>query len=258
MIRAIRTVTTLRGRDPGAYTLIAFGGAGGLHAVALARALGVAEVVVPSAAGVFSALGLLLSDLELSRSAAFLRPLPAVDAGDLTRRFDALAAEVLGRLGRAAGDVRLRRRADLRYAGQAFELTVDVPDGPLDDAALAVVSQAFDAEHERTYGHSLPASHRRDLVALRVSGTAAGGGSAAIPRAPARAGDAWANGERRAFFGPAGWLATPVIGRGALGGAGRAGPLIVEEADSTTVVPPGCRARLDDAGAIVIAAGRPA
>lgn len=256
MIRAIRTVTTLRGRDPGGFTLMAFGGAGGLHAVALARSLDIGYVVIPPAAGVFSALGLLLSDLELSSSTAFLRPLHDVDVRTLTERFDALATDVLRRLGRPLADVRLRRRADVRYAGQAFELSADVPDGSLDAAALARVAAAFDAEHERTYGHRLPASHRRDLVALRVTGTVfAASTDTAIPRLRAAPGSEPTTSARQVFFGTAGWLTTPVIGRRALPQKWRAGPLIIEEADSTVIVPPGCQARIDGFGAILIAVG---
>jgi N-methylhydantoinase A len=253
MIRAIRTVTTLRGRDPGTFTLIAFGGAGGLHAVALAQSLGISRVVIPPGAGVFSALGLLFSDVEYAHAQAFLRPLAAVEATTVEAQFAALEAEVLRRLGRSAAEVRLRRRADLRYSGQAFELTVDVADGPFDAGALAGISAAFDAEHERTYGHSLPAS-RRELVAVRVSGTVRRAAQNLQP--PQAASTSLSHySERPAYFGPAGWWTTPVVGRDALAGGWRDGPLIVEEADSTTIVPPGSRVRLDRFGGILVAVG---
>ena len=255
MIRAIRTVTTLRGRDPGGFTLIAFGGAGGLHAVALAQALGIGQVVIPPAAGVFSALGLLFSDVEYSHSLGFLRPLAEVEAETIEARFSTLEAEVLRRLGCPATEVRLRRRVDLRYSGQAFELTIDVADGPLDATALANMAAAFDAEHKQTYGHSLPAS-QRDLVALRVSGTVKRAAQDwQQPRVSAALSGVPQNSERQAYFGPAGWLRTPVVGRDALAESWRDGPLIVEEADSTAIIPPDCRARLDNFGGILIAVG---
>jgi N-methylhydantoinase A len=138
----------------------------------------------------------------------------------------------------------------LRYAGQAFELTVDLPEGSLDVDALDRLSDAFDAEHSRTYGHSLPRSHGREIVALRVIGTVI----AERPEANAVADGSTAADDtatRRAYFGEHGWLQTPVVGRARLARP-VLGPLIVEEADSTTIVPPGWVARLDARRNIVI------
>ena len=149
---------------------------------------------------------------------------------------------------------RLKRSAALHYKGQSYELTVPVPDGPIDARMVAHLEEAFGAEHERTYGHRAGPEEPVELVAIQLVGSglreggAAGGHQPGKPRRPRRP-------PRRAYFGPEhGWLETPVLSRGDLA-SGRAGPLIVEEYDATCVVPPGARAELDAAGNIVIALG---
>ncbi|MDQ0390944.1 hydantoinase/oxoprolinase family protein [Labrys monachus] len=248
MARAVRSVTTSRGRDPREFVLLGFGGGGGLHAVALAESLGITRVVIPPAAGVFSAFGLLFSDIEFAQSQGMLVPLDAAEPSRLTAAFETIENEVVRRLGRAAEVVRLQRRADMRYAGQAFELTIDLPDGAIDAALLDRLSDLFDAAHARTYGHSLPRTHRREIVALRVVGTVQ------VERPEARMADAaktLSMPSRQAYFGDHGWLETRIVNRAALAD-GEAGPLVVEEADATTVVPPGWRATLDAQHNIVI------
>jgi N-methylhydantoinase A len=158
------------------------------------------------------------------------------------------AHEALAGEGHARERIRLKRSADLRYAGQAYELTVPV--GHDDD--LDEVAQRFHVEHERTYGHRSDGDPV-DVVSLRVYAQVVreGGGDYAALSAAAGRGTAAAAATRRAYFGPgAGFRDTPVIGRAALGAAWREGPLIVEEYDATCVVPPGARARLDPLGNI--------
>ena len=141
----------------------------------------------------------------------------------------------------------LQRLADLRYAGQAYELTVRVPAGPVDVDALR---HAFVAEHVRTYGHGAE-DDPIDLVALRLLATVPRG---AMPSHLAIADDGpTERGSRLVYFGPChGLVETPVVARHALSAGDRSGPLLVHERDSTTVVPPGCVARLDAAGTIEI------
>lgn len=250
MARSVRSVTTSRGRDPRDFALLAFGGSGGLHAVGLAASLGMRRVVVPPAAGVFSAFGLLFSEIQFAQSQGFLASLDEADPARLVALFEDMEASVLHHLARAAPDVRLRRRADLRYAGQAFELTVDVPDGPFDRSAIDALAAAFDAEHARSYGHSLPRAHAREIVALRVVGTVATERPESLLSVRARAA-ADRPATREAFFGDLGWREAIIVGRGALERP-LAGPLIVEEPDSTTIVPPGWSATLDPRRNIVI------
>lgn len=245
MMRAVKTVTTYRGRDPRDFSIFAFGGNGGIHAAALARGLGIARVILPPGAGVFSALGLLFADIETNLSAAFLKRLGEAEPAALTAVFERLAAEVAEELGGPEGAVRISRLADLRYAGQAFELTV-----PLDPADPAAAAELFEAEHARTYGYRLPGK-AIEVVTLRVTGSVDPGGPKRLaPLAPAAAAPMP---DRLAYFGARlGQVLTPVIARAALDTTPRRGPFIVEEYEGTTVVPPDAAARLDPDGNIVI------
>jgi N-methylhydantoinase A len=249
MMRAVKAVSTYRGRDPRDFTLFAFGGNGGVHAAALARELQMRRVVVPPAAGVFSAVGLLFSDIEAAQSAAFANPVADSAPEDVERRFRDLDARVLAELD-GGGRACLRWRADLRYAGQGFELSVDVARGPLAAADLFAIREAFEREHARSYGHIL-GGQRIDFVTLRVIGAAPhpGPDRVAIAR---RAGDE-PEMRRPVYFGPEhGLRQTPVIGRFGLDRSPRPGPLAIEEYEGATIVPPDARASLDAHDNIVI------
>jgi len=249
MMRAVKAVSTYRGRDPRDFTLFAFGGNGGVHAVELARELQMHRVIVPPGAGVFSAVGLLFVDIEVARSAAYLTPIAEADAADVAQRFRQLEASVVAELDdRERATVRWR--ADLRYAGQGFELGIEVMPGALTDQDLAAIREAFEQEHERTYGHRL-VGRQIDFVTLRVIGTVAHRGpshlAAARHTTPAR------EARRPVYFGPLqGLRDTPVIGRGGLGAEPFQGPLVIEEYEGTTVVPPDASASLDIHNNIII------
>ena len=171
MMRAVKAVSTYRGRDPRDFTLFAFGGNGGVHAVELARELQMRRVIVPPGAGVFSAVGLLFADIEVARSAAYLSAIAQAEAADVALRFRQLEASVVAELDDTERAT-VRWRADLRYAGQGFELGIEVKPGLLAAPDLAAIQEAFEREHERTYGHRL-AGRQIDLVTLRVIGTVA-------------------------------------------------------------------------------------
>ncbi len=250
MMRAVKAVTTYRGRDPRDFSLVAFGGNGGVHGVDLARVLRISKVIVPPAAGVFSAIGLLNANRELNLSAAFRTTIADIDVTAAERVWAGLEAEVRARFTGEA--LAFRRLADMRYGGQAFELTVPLPDGALDSAALAALGEAFEDEHERRYGHKFAGAHELEIVNLRLVGVVpvAEMGAIALTDAPPPSGDT----SRRVHFGPgfAAEIETPILARADLDARLRAGPFIVEEYDSTTVVAPDCRAALDDHGNIVI------
>jgi len=254
MMRAVKAVSTYRGRDPRDCVLMAFGGNGGIFAVELARQLQMTRVLVPPAAGVFSALGLGVAPVEFSRSQAHLARIDAVKPKALLRAFAALEKTVVGALGYKRERLVLRRAAAMRYAGQAFELTVPLGQA-LDAASLAAAASAFEAEHERTYGHRID-NAPVELVAIEATATLIDDGRGATrldmrSRRRARPG-----GTRMAYFGPeTGVVETPVVDRGDLDDSPRAGPLIVEEYEGTSVVPPGASAALDAAGNIVIEVG---
>jgi N-methylhydantoinase A len=256
MIRAIRAVSTERGRDPRDYALFAFGGNGALFAAGMADTLGIRRVIVPPAPGLFSAFGLLYADVEHHFTRTYRRLVRAIvpaelDAlvGELERRARAL----LESEGFSGARAVLTRSARLLYQGQSFELQVPMPDGPLDGARLTQLEQAFGVEHERTYGHRAGPDEPVELVSVQVVGR----GLPEAPRLPERlslrqaaAGAPAAS--RRVYFGPKlRWLDTPVLTRAELAGA-RRGPCIVEEYDATCVVPPHGEAVLDPWGNIVI------
>jgi N-methylhydantoinase A len=218
--------------------------------------LQMSTVLVPPAPGVFSALGLLFSDIEreflqtLFRHAQDLR---AEEAEMAYRRLEETALGVLVAEGHDKNEIGLRRLADIRYAGQAYELTVSLPAGAFD---LDTVVGLFHAEHERTYGYRSEAD-RVELVNVKVlARVASAGGRTSWDLTMLREGGQAQLGRRKAYFGRAGGLIeTPVIARADLAKTRRDGPLIVEEYDSTCLVPPGASARLDGLGNIVIDVG---
>jgi N-methylhydantoinase A len=250
MTRAVKAVTTYRGRDPRDFTLCAFGGNGPLTGVEVARALGIRQVLVPPAPGVFSALGLLFSDTEHEVVRTLMLRGDAITGHRLQAAFAELEGEATAHLdGTAETAVAVTRYADVRFAGQAYELPVLVPAGGIDVSRLVA---DFVAEHVRTYGHGSQ-DDPVDVVAVRAI--------ARLERTTARRYDPLAairalpreESTRNAYFGPAlGLFETAVCNRAGLLDGDRQGPLLVDEADSTCVVPPGCVARLDDHGNIEV------
>ena len=254
MTRAVKAVTTYRGRDPRDFVLFAFGGNGGVHAADLARVLRISSVVVPPAAGVFSAVGLLKANKDMGLTHAFMHPLadlPADRAAEMCARLETRVCELLGQ---EHETISLRRFADIRYAGQAFELSIELPNGPIDAASIKQITDRFENEHNRRYGHAFSGDNPLEIVNIRVSGSI----PANLPEAVYLAGsDQDGRHTREVYFGlGAGTLTTAVVPRSALSDSSRPGPLIVEEYEGTTVVPPDCTARLDEMGNIVIDVGK--
>jgi N-methylhydantoinase A len=263
MVRAVRAVSIERGRDPRRFLLLAFGGSGPVHAAHLAQEMGIGRVVVPPAPGLFSALGLLCSELEYHHARTFWRRLAGVTMGEIHEALDALAREAqddLARGGGAGAAVEVAAAADLRYVGQDADLTVPLGRGTRPAMGLAALRESFEHEHEATYGYRSPAEAVQ-LVNLRVALRGLAGTSAPAGAAPwsfdgsldTAAGRRDAAPARPAYFGRAvGWLDVPVVGRAALDETPQDGPLLVEEYDSTTVVPPGWRVRRGTAGSLVL------
>jgi N-methylhydantoinase A len=249
MAEALRIVSVERGHDPREFALIAFGGAGPVHATALAAELQIPEVIVPPAAGAFSAVGLVASDLKRDYSRtlyADLRALdPAVAAGALAE-MEATASEWLAAVAIPPARRGLLRAADLRYRRQAYELTVPLADGPVTRASLDRLAAAFHDKHRQTYGHA-NSEEPVQLVNLRLT---------AIGRLPdlRLAGPAAAPARRtmrEVWFPETGSARCAVHWRdGLAAGEGLAGPAIIEAMDSTIVVPPGWIALVDGVGYI--------
>ncbi|WP_129115938.1 hydantoinase/oxoprolinase family protein [Halegenticoccus tardaugens] len=170
MQRALRVVSVERGHDPREFALVAFGGAGPLHACKLARELDIPRVIIPRTAGVLSALGLLTSDVLYDYSTSRVRRLTTVDPTALQETFEEFEAAGFDRLTQEAlaeDQMRFERALDLRYLGQSFELSVPVPDGSLDDESLASVAEQFHEQHRQRYGHAYP-EEPIELVTLRL------------------------------------------------------------------------------------------
>ena len=239
MIRALKAVSTYRGRDPRDFVLMAFGGSGPIHAAGMARELGISTVVVPPACGVLSAIGLLEAQPQHHFSLTHLARLEATTAPGLEAAFSPLLARSAPSLG--TDGVEVRRQADLRYVGQATELTLPVIG---DGATLAA---AFHREHERVYGHHAEAEPV-EIVSLRLEARI----PVERPRLRISSGGAAGGGLRDCHFEPGGVASTPVLVRAELGPAKRPGPLVIEDDDSTTVVPPGCTVRADAEGNLFI------
>ena len=258
MARAIRIATVERGYDPREFTLIAFGGAGPMHACELADYLGLRRVVVPPMPGVFSALGLLLADYRHEFKASVLKPLSEVMPERLEEVFTSMeknALKVLMSEGVPHDRVSLIRYADMRYVRQSHELTVDAPT-PIDGSGIQQLRKAFTRKHEEIYGYSM--SDEVVIVNARVSAI----GEVFKPPilkenygAMSKASEGLARGFREVYFKDPGWVSTAVYLRDSLSpGSIIEGPAIIEEYGSTTVVPPGWILRVDSLRNLIIKA----
>src|SRR6266542_827710 len=261
MIRAIKAVSTERGRDPRDFALFAFGGSGPLFAASMASALGIDRVVVPPSPGLFSSFGLLYADVEHHYPRTLRRLLRGGDLGEIDEAWNLLAKQAREQLaaeGFPAARATIKRSAALHYSGQTYELVVPVPDGPIDARMVARLEAAFADEHERTYGHRAGPEEPVELVAIQVVGAGLREGTRVPDRVISNRREPPLPPPRPAWFGSEhGFVETPVLRRSDLvaGKTGHAGPLIVEEYDATCVVPPGWRAALDAAGNIVMQPG---
>src|SRR5438270_2232677 len=261
MIRALKAVSSERGRDPRDYALVAFGGNGPVFAAGMAEAMHIPQVLIPPSAGVFSSFGLLYAEVEyyFTRTRErLLRALDPAEAQDIIEGHEAEARARLSEDGFAPERIELRRSASVHYQGQSFELRVPLAAGPLDQAALTALEGAFGVEHERTYGHRAGVEEPVELVSLEVIGR----GIPQTPRAASAAAAglapdiAIADRRRRAYFGSKGWLDAELLNRSDLA-TPHAGPCIVEEYDATCLIPPGWNARLDEYGNIVMRRSEP-
>ncbi|MBL8587781.1 MAG: hydantoinase B/oxoprolinase family protein [Methylobacteriaceae bacterium] len=249
MASAARVHLVEKGKDPRGYAMVGFGGAGPAHAVEVARALGVAEVIIPPASGAASALGFLAAPLSFERARSLpLRLEPGFDAAGLAEALAELERDGRARLaaaGVAAEDMRVERSADMRLVGQMHDIAVPLPDGPVDESRLEAIRAAFVAAYTRRYapppeGARVEAINFRVRVvgptpALSLDGAVGGGGGVKC------------KGTRRAWF-DGGFVEASVWDRYALApGDVVEGPAIIEEREATTLAPPGDRARIDAA-----------
>jgi N-methylhydantoinase A len=254
MASAIKMVSLERGHDPRRFALLAFGGAGPLHAAAVARTLGIPRVIVPLHPGVFSALGLLLADIRVDKVWTQAFRSNDVDAPLVNRQFDRIAGRALAELRQEGfdGQPEIRRAINMRYFGQNYEHEVEIEGGELDEAALERAFRRFDELHARRYGYAIE-REVIELVSFKV--TAIGkrppldlsraGGTARLTRS-----------ERQVYVRGHGFLDAQVVHRSALeAGEVLAGPAVVEEEGSTLFVEPGMTVERTDQGALVLTTG---
>jgi N-methylhydantoinase A/oxoprolinase/acetone carboxylase beta subunit len=253
MAEAVRAVTVRRGIDPRGFALIALGGAGPVHAGRVARALGIKTVVVPLRPGVLAAEGLLHAPVEEARHTTFLRPAIPATACALRATLAGLALEARANLAAAVADGELeyvRHAADMRYIGQSYELQVAVDLAAADPIARAV--ESFHAAHRTAYGRAQEAA-AVEFVNLRVvAGRSRQGppGEAAL-KSPGNPLPAWFR--PASFSADAAPTRTPVFSRSALAaGWGIAGPAIIEQTDTTTIVYPGQICRVHASGELIV------
>ncbi|WP_186332142.1 hydantoinase/oxoprolinase family protein [Bordetella genomosp. 13] len=252
MTGAVRVISVEQGEDPREYALVAFGGAGPLHAAEVALSAGMHRVVVPPRPGLLSAQGLLQSDQRGDFAMTCLVAAEPAQIGRVNAGFEALESRMQAWLqdesADAAADVQRTWQIDMRYAGQSSELTLPI-EGPVLDAALLDALRArFHQRHEATLGYKLPAHdvqivNVRGAVVIRSDkpATAAIGNEGSI--------EAAVSGHRSVWFAQTGFVDTPIIKRDRLyAGAQFTGPAVVEQMDTTTVVPPGARASVDRYG----------
>ena len=254
---ATRVVSIERGRDPRALTLVAFGGSGPVHGCRLAQALGIPRVILPAAAGVTAAIGLLAAELRFDVARTYQRRVEDLDPARVAAIYDEMSEQAIAVIRDSAhggveddsarsGEVGIVRSADARYVGQGYELNVPVAPGPLDAAALARLRASFDEIYAARYGYANP----REPVEVVTWKLSAVGGSprVALAKQQPRSGEGTRKGVRRAYFPEVpGYLECPIYDRHGLpAGIALTGPAIVEERESTTVLPPGVEAIVDE------------
>ncbi|MDQ4060581.1 MAG: hydantoinase/oxoprolinase family protein, partial [Pseudomonadota bacterium] len=250
MAKAIRVISVQRGHDPRDYTLMAFGGAGPLHAARLAKELDMRRVLVPRNPGILCAMGLLLTDLRADFATTRLTPLGKDARGPMEAAFTALETQAHGwfaREGIPAEARRLTRTVDMRYAGQNYELGIPVPEGGLGPATLAALAEGFAAAHRQMYGF-VAEEEPVQLVTFRLEAVGLVRKAELRPKPLAGPDPGGALQARRNVWLPeaGGFVAAPVYARDRLAPGNRiAGPAIVEQMDSTTVVLPGMAAEVD-------------
>jgi N-methylhydantoinase A len=250
MARAIRVISVQRGHDPRDYTLVAFGGAGPLHAARLAAELDIRRVLVPRNPGILCAMGLLLADLRADFATTRLMPLSVAVIGEietfaaeLRRRCEAWFAD----LGIKPGARRIALSVDMRYSGQNYELSAPLPAGPVTEATIDGLASAFAATHERLYGF-VAEDEPMQLVTFRAEAIGI------VRKADLRPSADEGPDPRAARFGHRGvWLreerdfvSCPLYDRDRLGAGNRIeGPAVVEQMDATTLIVPGAVATVD-------------
>jgi N-methylhydantoinase A/oxoprolinase/acetone carboxylase beta subunit len=242
MTRALRSVSSERGRDPRDFALVAYGGAGPIHALGLAEELGVRTVLVPPLAGLFSAIGLLYARPEFHDVRPCYLDARCADPEAVAGLYDEMERGLRATL-HSLPEIEWARTAELRYEGQSWEVEVEHPPGPVSTSSLGELVARFEGEHERLYGVRGQPGSPVQFRALRLAalGPEPSGSIASTVDAPRND-----NAARAARFGGE-TVEAPVRSRASIGREPEAGPLLVDEYDTTVVVRPGWTIRQDEA-----------
>lgn len=255
MMRAIRAVSSERGRDPRQFSLHAFGGAGPIHAAGVADGLGMQRIIVPPAPGVFSAFGLLTGDVERHFTRSFNRSWDTMALGDMSTLIRLMEKEARSSMsiwaGRASDkDLVISRFLDLQYAGQGSSLSIEITNRPIGKGLTDDIAMSFEQLHERTFGHHLP-KHPIRATALRLTACIAAQVDISevnfeMPTLEI------SMSKRPAYWGPTyGLIDTPVHSTATIG-EGLSGPVLIDGYDTTIVVPPGAQVVRGRQGGVII------
>jgi len=254
MAEALKIVSVQRGHDPRDFVLAAFGGAGPLHAAALASELGIVEVICPPIPGAFSALGLIATDLKRDYVQTLFITTDTADPAAIEAAFMALenkGCAMLDRAGIAAERRRFERAVDARYERQSYELIIPVPPHPIDQTTLQQIAEAFHSRHLQTYGHD-NRSEPVKIVNVRVAaiGTIP---PLVIRDIPAHAGTEAIKSRRQVWFHETGEVDAPIYDRRRISlGLKLVGPAVIESLESTILVPPRWQANVNEDGFVVL------
>ena len=256
MASAIKMVSIDRGRDPRDHALVSFGGAGAMHAWAIAPSVGIATIIVPPFAGVASAFGATMMDVRHDVETTFYMPCDDADLEQLNTRFAELEAEGLGRLkqeGFSEDDVELTRTAGMRYVGQSYEVDTPIQAGMLDAASVEHIKRDFNVEHERENGVS---SNEFPIAFVNLRVTAIGEVDKPDPREGfGRKGTGDAHKGTRSVYFDGAFVESSVYDGALLESQDEfEGPAIIEYADAEIVVPPSMKVRTDDASNVILTA----
>ena len=247
MARALRAVSSERGRDPRRFVLFSFGGSGPVHAAGLAEMLDITRLVVPPFPGVFSSFGLLVATVEHHFVQTYFKTFDQLDLAEFSGIMERLWDEGRNQLRTEGFDDSAQEiitQVDMKYVGQVSELSVFMPTGQISAQTLIELGEAYDREHMQTFGYQTDAPYQ--LVNVRVIARGLSSESRVPERLELPRSSAQDSAQRPVYFGAShGWTDTPVVDRAHVARNPGSGPMIIEEYDSTTVVPPGWQASVD-------------
>ncbi len=253
MGRALRAVSSERGRDPRRFSMMAFGGGGPIHASGLADALGISRIIIPPSPGVFSAFGLLFADVEHHFVRTYFKTFEEINIEEINSILEELKNEGNTLLKAEGFEISLQEmqiQLDMKYMGQTSDLTINMPTSKFSHNNNPAIAEEFMREHDKTYGYRV--DEPLQIVSIRVIARGLSQTSRVPNNIELNNSITPKTTDQRVYFGKNGWIETPIINRITLGASYTNGPIIIEEYDSTTVVPPGWRASLDPMKNIVL------